>query len=80
VTRITVISLTPSLCTLRPLRYTRDREAENSYESYSSRPRSTWYSTMALVLRSSTDLVYLPDHGLVGEPGGECLNLESDYK
>jgi hypothetical protein len=29
---------------------------------------------MALVLRSSSDLVYLPDHGFVGEEGGKsCL-------
>ena len=26
---------------------------------------------MAVVLRSNTDLVYLPDHGFVGEEGGE---------
>lgn len=26
---------------------------------------------MAVVLRSNTDLVYLPDHGYVGEEGGE---------
>jgi hypothetical protein len=28
---------------------------------------------MAVVLRSNTDLVYLPDHGFVGEEGGEPL-------
>lgn len=27
--------------------------------------------TMAIVLRSNTDLVYLPDHGFVGEEGGK---------
>lgn len=26
---------------------------------------------MAVVLRSNTDLVYLPDHGFVGEEGGK---------
>lgn len=26
---------------------------------------------MAIVLRSNTDLVYLPDHGFVGEEGGK---------
>jgi hypothetical protein len=28
---------------------------------------------MAVVLRSKTDLVYLPDHGFVGEEGGKRL-------
>jgi len=28
---------------------------------------------MAVVLRSKTDLVYLPDHGFVGEEGGTRL-------
>jgi hypothetical protein len=30
-------------------------------------------SDMAVVLRSNTDLVYLPDHGFVGEEGGESF-------
>jgi hypothetical protein len=33
-------------------------------------------SDRAVVLRSNSDLVYLPDHGFVGEEGGESL-LES---
>jgi hypothetical protein len=30
---------------------------------------------MAVVLRSKTDLVYLPDHGFVGEEGGKRLPI-----
>jgi hypothetical protein len=30
---------------------------------------------MAVVLRSNTDLVYLPDHGFVGEEGGESCGF-----
>jgi hypothetical protein len=30
---------------------------------------------MAVVLRSKTDLVYLPDHGFVGEEGGKRLQI-----
>jgi hypothetical protein len=32
---------------------------------------------MAVVLRSNSDLVYLPDHGYVGEEGGDVLSLST---
>jgi hypothetical protein len=33
---------------------------------------------MAVVLRSSSDLVYLPDHGFVGIEGGELARAACD--
>jgi len=34
---------------------------------------------MAVALRSSFDLVYLPDHGFVGEDGGESVLFLLSY-
>jgi hypothetical protein len=35
---------------------------------------------MAVVLRSNSDLAYLPDHGFVGEDGGESAMPFNDSK
>ena len=44
-------------------------------QEHSSPGRATdgcFSHSMAVVLRSNSDLAYLPDHGFVGEEGGEC--------